>query len=392
MSADPDFGRPRGDEELGQLARIIGVSFNYPAEKMRERFPLVGMEHLRVYRQGSRVVAGLWVIPMGQWFGGKSVPMTGVAAVGVGPESRGQGSAAELMKNTLREMRDSGVPLSGLYPATQSLYRLVGYECAGARYSIKIAPKDIRIKDRELSLRPAGGEDKEAIAETYRTHARGFDGHLDRGPYVWDRVYELRGTPATGYVVEEEGRITGYVFLLQKEAESGPYKLMLTDLTAVTPGAGRRLWSFLADHRSMVPEVSWFGGPNHPLLMLPQERHYELSLQIFWMTRILDVAAALEARGYPPGVRNRIHLEIEDDVIPENTGRYVLEVEDGSARVTRGGNGSLRMHIRGLAPLYSGFFSPAQLRAAELLLGDAGEVEKAAGLFVGSAPWMPDMF
>ena len=101
----------------------------------------------------------------------------------------------------------------------------------------------------------------------------------------------------------------------------------------------------------MVPEISWFGGPNHPLLMLLQERHYEASLQMFWMIRILNVAAALEARGYPLGQRTQCHLEIEDDVIPDNTGRYVLEVEEGSARVNRGGNGSLRMHIRGLAPL-----------------------------------------
>jgi predicted acetyltransferase len=318
--------------------------------------------------------------------------MTGIAVVGVGPEHRGRGAAVGLMKQMLQELHESEVPLSGLYPATQSLYRLAGYECSGGRFQVEMAPRDIRVKDRGLALRPAVPDDRQAIQDVYRVHAMGFDGHLDRGSYVWDRVYEFRKQPATGYVVEEEGRITGYVFVLQQGREPYGYNLQLTDLTALTPGAGRRILSFLADYRSMVEKITWFGGPNHPILMLLPEQYFSLSLQMYWMIRIVRVAAALEGRGYDPRFRGALHLEVEDDVIPDNAGRYILEVEDGSARVRQGGNGNLRLHIRALAPLYSGFLSPASLRTAGFLEGDDESVRTASGFFAGSTPWMPDMF
>ena len=77
---------------------------------------------------------GLALYRMGQWFGGRPVPLVGVGAVAIAPEHRGTGTAERLMEGTLRELRAEGIALSGLYPATQRLYRKGGYEQAGGRY------------------------------------------------------------------------------------------------------------------------------------------------------------------------------------------------------------------------------------------------------------------
>ena len=161
---------------------------------------------------------------------------------------------------------------------------------------------------------------------------------------------------------------------------------------ALTPRAARRLLSFLGDHRSLAREVCWSGSPSDPLLLLFEEQSYGVKLLFHWMLRVLDVPVALESRGYPAGVRGALHLEIEDPLFPSNSGRFLLEVEDGQGRVRAGGEGKLRLDVRALAPLYTGLLSPAALQAVGKLDADEGSLGLASALFAGPAPTMTDMF
>jgi predicted acetyltransferase len=218
-------------------------------------------------------------------------------------------------------------------------------------------------------------------------------GQLDRSDYCWHWVFNSRTAPAYGYVVEEDGRLAGYVYLTRERSQGpGFYDLNLTNIVATTPAAGRRLLTFLSDHRSMSNAVNWHSGQGDPLLALLPEQSYSMALVMFWMTRIVDVAAALEARGYPVGVETELHLEVTDDSMPENSGRYVLEVADGRGRVREGGEGRLRLKERGLACLYTGFLAPRGAEAAGLAEGDDREMARAATVFAGATPWMSDMF
>jgi predicted acetyltransferase len=133
-------------------------------------------------------------------------------------------------------------------------------------------------------------------------------------------------------------------------------------------------------------------GPGDPLLSLLSEQPYQLTLGDFWMLRVVHVPAALEARGYAEAVRGELHLEVRDEGLPGNAGRWVLTVEGGEGRVRAGGEGRLRLDVRGLASIYSGYFSPEGAAAAGLLEGDPEDLRRAAGFFAGPAPWMPDMF
>ncbi len=51
-----------------------------------------------------------------------------------------------------------------------------------------------------------------------------------------------------------------------------------------------------------------------------------------------------------------LHFEIKDDLIDANNGRFFLRSEGGEAEAAEGGRGTLRMHVRGLAPLVLGAF------------------------------------
>jgi predicted acetyltransferase len=318
--------------------------------------------------------------------------MSGIAAVGVAPEARGRGLAIRLMSDMLKELHEKGTSLSALYPATQTLYRKAGYEQGGCRYKTVITPGDIRSRGRDAAIRAATEADRDAVARIYATYARGMNGHLDRGPYIWDRVYAWRNDPAHGYIVEENGEATGHVYAIVRPVDTGGFTISITDLVALTPAAAGSLWAFLADHRSMSKELTWFTGPDNPMLFMQPEQPYKTSLQLVWMLRIVDVTAALESRGYAPNVKSELHLNISDGILPGNEGAFVLQVEEGRGRVRRGGNSGISLDIGALASLYSGFSSPWKLQVSGRLSGDAKALAEAAGVFSGSAPWMPDMF
>src|SRR5262249_15602767 len=125
--------------------------------------------------------------------------------------------------------------------------------------------------------------------------------------------------------------------------------------------------------------------------LLP-EVEYTSELWSHWMVRVIDVAKALEARGYPRGVDVELHLDVADALLPDNAGRYVLAVEGGRGKVRRGGRGSIRLDVRGLAPLFTAHLPPQLLRVAGLVDAKDAELEKAALVFSGPAPWMPDGF
>jgi predicted acetyltransferase len=332
---------------------------------------------------------------MGQYFGGRSVPMLGVAGVATAPDRRGSGAAAALMRATVEELARDGVPLTSLYPATRPLYRGVGYEPAGSRFEYKVPLAALGARDRGLDVYPIGEADEPEINAVYRAFAALHNGMLDRGPYVWNRVRTVRNEVVRGFAVGAPGRVEGYTYLYQKPSLSGDkrYDLRLTDVVALTPAAATRLLAFFSDHRSLGSNVFWHGGPGDPLAQALPEVGFTATLTLsHWMLRLTDVASALTARGYFEGVRLEAELLVLDPLVPKNAGPLVLSIAGGVADVRRGGSGAVRIDVRGLAALYAGHASPTTLASLGLVEGRPADLARLALAFAGPAPWMADIF
>ncbi|UCC29574.1 MAG: GNAT family N-acetyltransferase [Phycisphaerales bacterium] len=391
-----DIGLPADDSEVQAFTRIVSQALFFPAVDLDVWIKREGPENIRVARRKDGVVGGLIVQRMGQWFGGRSVPMGAVRAVGVAPEHRATGVASQLLTTALEEMRRDGVPLSALFPATQPVYRRPGYEQAGVRLTYRLPASAIDVRDRTLHLRPIEPADRDAVRRAYSERARRTSGNLDRNEWYWQRIFDPPpwGSQTYGYQIEHEGRAEAYTVFAQKAGDKlhNAHHVELVDLVTLTAEAGRRLLTFFADHRSMAKTVTWSGAPAEPMLYLLAEQASNIVHRLDWMLRIVDVRCALEARGYPPAANTDVHVEVVDDVLRHNHGRFVLEVSDSQGRVREGGGGNVRIDVRGLAALYTGHLSPADLKLAGYLDGPDEDLAKAALVFAGPAPWMPDIF
>lgn len=372
------------------IDHALGVVFPRP-NSFEPFVEIIGPENLRALECDSRLIGGLGIYRTGQWFGGRVVPCAGVSVVGVAPEYRGQGAARFGLVSMLNELADEKTPIACLYPSTQRLYRSVDFEQAGSWCRHKLSLQSIAVRDLELPVHRIDPPTAEAFEQIAEVRGRRTNGNLARTPGMWNRILKFRAEPNYNVLIGDAQEPQGFV-CYRNQDQDGETDLWVSDMAATTAPAARRLWTFLADHRSICSSVRWAGPPTEPLLAVTEECKRVPVEQIRWMIRIVDLARALELRGYPADLEAELHLDVVDDLLPQNTGRFVLRVTSGQGQVTRGGNGDLRCKIRGLAPLYSSFLSPDSLRSVGWLEGSDRGVRAASLIFAGPEPWMPEIF
>jgi predicted acetyltransferase len=390
-----EIGVPRADE-IDALDALLGPALHFPNSTMRDWLETIGLENCRAARCDDRFVAGLGFALIGQWFGGARVPLAAVTAVGVAPDWRGAGAGTALMRRTLEDLRGAGVPLAALYPASLRFYRRAGFERAGQRITYELPLEAIDVDDRSLDLLPFGPEDYTQVHQIYEQAARRSAGNLDRPAWMWQRRLEPKDKQTFRFLVKNGAHDEGYIVFTQA-GRSDP--LMIADVCALTPRAGRRILGLLAGYRSVIEHVTWSGGPLDPLAYLLGEQltagsrnKARIVRTLDWMLRIVDVAGALTARGYPPGLSAELHFAIDDELLPANAGRWVLHVADGRGEVQPGGAGSIRLHVRDLAAIYTGFLAPHECAYLGTIAGPAEDLALAGAVFAGPRPWIADMF
>lgn len=391
----PPFGPPMDDGDVQAAARMLSLAFAASPEGASQWIDRAGREHLRILRDEQGPGACFMRVPMGQYFGGRSVPMVGIAGVAVPPERRGSGLAISLMREALREIARERAPLSTLYASTQALYRQVGYEQAGHRFLYRFPLDRLGVRERAMAVKALAEDAQQAIVACASEFARAFDGTLDRGPYCWGRVRANRDERYDGFgVFADDGSLEGYVFLTQRrKVETGRAEITISDLAFTTARAGRRLLGLLADFATVGDDALLFAGPIHPLCTLMPQQRFSVEKRDYWMLRIVNLPAAIEARGFPCACRGAVTLDVRDDLLPENAGRWTISVADGRGRAEPGRDGpTLRLDIRGVAAIYSGFYSVRQAALVGLVEGDEDAFNRAEAVFPTSTPWMIDMF
>jgi len=385
-----------GEGEMDDVQAILHEAFNSPPSYLDFLRAEIGDDMVRVTRDssGSISAAGI-MLPMGQYFHGKSVPTVCLAAIATATESRGRGVAIEWMRMILRVIREMDVPISTLYPAARSLYRKAGYDIGGYFVLRQADPRLLNVFEKEGRLVPIKPEHHGTVRELYRVQAERANGLLDRPAWKWKQLLEDAPDrePLFRYLAFDENDEPGGDIIYRVAGDSANGKAgFVEDVCVCNATAGRRLVSLVAQTRSQLGAVSWPGGERSLFDTLIPERSAVFPRYLPWFLRIIDVKAALGSRGWNKAVRASLDIELIDDDLAENAGRWRLELENGEMKVTRGGDGDVRLHTRALASLYGSARDSRHLETLGLLDATDDQHDLIDAIFCGPTAWMPDRF
>ena len=386
--------------ELEQAWELDRDAFHVPSER---REALLRRDPARMLGafDGARLIAMTHTYEMAQYFGGRAVPMGGLASVAVVPDRRGEGLGRQVCTAALRAMRERGQVISSLYPATPGLYRGLGWELGGTYVWSKLVPTALHSlpAPARRALRPASLAEP-ALRACYARVAAGTPGYLERDAAWWQRLAAFWHDRSIYVVASEDGGIDGYLVYAQADGEysglGGPFRIVVRELIAATRDAGLALWGLLGRWSSQVSELLLVGPVDDSLLWLSPEQSVQPLAQIRWMTRIVEAAGAVAARGFAPNVELELTLALRDELFSENDGGFTLRVAKGQGelvRASRAGADAPELSINGFASLYTGFASCARLARSGLLRGGR-DAQRAAldAAFAGPLPSCQDEF
>ena len=399
------------EAELRGWVDIIETAFG---EEMREerwleyRRVLVAERTLGAY-DGERIVGGAadylfrLTIP-----GGAQLAAAGVTSVGVLPTHRRRGILNQLMRRQLAEIRGRGEPLAILTASEGSIYQRYGYGLATLNASIDIereravmrSPLPVRGNVRLVDATEAA----RTFPPVYDVLRRATPGFFDRDATWWevhplsDSEHQRRGRSRKFYALyERDGAVRGYALyrIKQEWGDVGSRSaLQVQEVMALDPLAGEELWRYLFGVDLIERIQSSLGPPDHPLMLtLAEPRRLRLRLGDGLWLRLLDVPAALAARGY--GADGQLVLDVTDELLPDVGGRWRLAVEDGLVSVEASDQApDLALDITDLGAVYLGGFSFAQLalagRTQELTPAAHSIADRLFGTYV--RPWCPEIF
>lgn len=387
-------------EDRPQIHRLIRHAF---ATDLAETFdadrPTVPDDRRLVAEADGRVVGHVGVWPLGHWLGGRRVATGGVSAVAIDPAWRGRGVGTRLLTDALAAMRDRGEALATLFPLTRAVYRRLGWEVAGERPEWRLATDALAALPAagDVELVPGDHGALDAMHELETRLAPGIHGMLDRPREFARRALEP-GQGHAVYLARRDGGLVGYV--IYAHAASGApdelFTLRVRELVAADGATELTLWRLLGSHASGAHTVSAVGPPAPLLeLFLPERALQPAAVAWRWMTRVVDLRGVVEQRGWPAGVRMVADLDVTDPLpttAATTAGRWRLEVADGHATLTPGGEGRVRLDVGAAATLLTGWASPRTLAHAGRLEASPSDLDGLDVALAGRTPWVRDFF
>lgn len=326
-----------------------------------------------------------------------------VTGVSVAATHRRGGILRQMLGHSQNVARDRGAAVSILIAAEWPIYGRFGYWPASRWCEATVSPRSagarLRVSAGTGTVRQWDAADVHAIAPEVFDRARRLrTGNIVRDASDWERLFlpELRsptGPEPTFIVHESANGIDGFLGWRSTDAfgltKGG--KIRVDNLVAATPDAHAGLWNYLVS-MDVVDEIAIENlavDDPLPLLLTDGRTLRPRLIDAVWL-RILDVPAALSARGY--AMAGRLAFEVVDEDTGGCTaGRYVLDAGGTPATCMRDDTATpqLRLSQRALAGVYLGDSSLRLQQAAGLVEElETGALRRAdAMLRTGLAPW-----
>jgi predicted acetyltransferase len=392
--------RPPTEDERLEAAEVIRVSLNFSRAFIDDRSSSLPLHDMRCVYEDGDLVATSGERHFTQRFGGRELAMSGIWGVATLPEHRGRGHASAAVIELLREARERGDPLTALYPAVLQPYRMLGYALAGSFVTHEIQLDDLPRYREALGTVEVYDPDRDFddIRTCYRRVIAPHNGPIDcQDPGWWtDRIlgHWQRDQVHRVVVVRGDDGVDGYASFVQEPHEGVldiAFRLACRHLIATTPDAYRSLLAYVRGFGGVGQALRFTGRPDDPLSHVVEVQRVAIESSYRWMLRLLNVATALEQRGYPP-VSGEIVFAVDDPHFEANRGPWRLVATDGAVSVEPAAGAVTTIDIRALSAMYTGFLAPSDAVRLGWLPPDDRVVPMLTALFSGPAPFMLDFF
>lgn len=346
--------------------------------------------------EGGELLAKLMLLPLHLYVQGRPVPMGGIAGVATWPEHRRSGLVRELLATALRRMNEQGQILSCLHPFSIPFYRKFGWEVYTDYKKYSVTIDSFPSKTLVTGNVKRGVKDIELLNGIYHSFARRYNGMLVRDEEWWKRMV-LGEEDHTAVYYAESGQPEGYVLYQVKNKE-----LIIDEFVFLNETARQGLWTYLANHDSMVTQVIFDRVPADDLLpFLLRDPRCKQETVPYFMARIVNAAAFVGDYSFiPPASTSpiRLGLRIEDEAAPWNEGDWLLEVSsEGKGSLTpvnpaNPADSGLVCDIQTLTALLLGYKRPREMFACGKLSGPGTDAETLERLIPLSQTALLDFF
>lgn len=274
-----------------------------------------------------------------------------IIAVATREEYRHRGMMAALLKESLGQMRNKGIPFTFLMPAAEAIYAPFGFRYfyesnEGMR---KLWGMEEGKNQTALSVRPAGTADiPELVAFSEEVQSELFDCYTSRNPHYYEMLFAELASEGGGMLLLTEPGTEAAAGPRRKPSVNGGRLVAAVPYWGEDPVEIREVLCRLKDKEQVLSALDrWWkesraGKPSERISVAGAAFELEKKKPVI-MGRIVDAVSFLGL--FSSERPMELFLELSDKLLEENSGvyRWSLSPEESRAeRITFSESGTLR--------------------------------------------------
>jgi predicted acetyltransferase len=310
---------------------------------------------LGLYDDG-KLMSHIVTFPYYIYIQGKSFSMGGIGLVASMPEVRHSGQILNLLKESLKIMRERGQYLSMLGPFSYEFYRKAGYEIAFQKLEYEIPIDYLKTFKSFYKIKVITVSDIPVMEGLYEEFGKSHNGCTIRDEmqwsnfildHPWNDEFKIHS-----YLCKDENDIKGYIIFKIKNDEMIISEMMYSDLLALDT-----LLRFIYSHESQVKKVRYSSTLDDKIQYIMPNPNVPRKISSGMMFRVVDVREALRLRKYEVENDLVIKINVIDKCAPWNESPFELSIKNGCALVSECCDYDISCDIQTFSQIFIGYIN-----------------------------------